>query len=299
MRRWTKIAGKGLYDSSSDYSSPTLLSSEAITFGTSVGFTVHAIDESAGDSVKFVYVVFRDGSGTWKGTYLSHGAGDAWTGGAAATGNNIEYFVQAGDTHGNVGVSSNKAHYFAALPPPPPPPPPTNDRGRIDITVSGTPAAGGWYSGAVQVTVASTNHSLLTYSVDSGPSTSYGGAFTVSGNGFHTIDARGADGSTASTVALIDGLAPNIVIAAPAKDADYLIGSTNNADYSCIDAGSGATSCTATSRAEPRSTRRASAARRSTSPPPTQPGTPRHSTRATASSSRSAASSSRCRTLRC
>jgi hypothetical protein len=246
MRRWTQIAGKALYDNSSDFFAPTILAAEAIRFDTSVGFTVHTTDDTVGDSVKFVYVVFRDGTGTWKSTYLAHGAGDMWSGGAASTGTNIEYFVQVGDTHGNVAVSSNKAHYFAALPPPPPPPPPSGDRGQITISLSGTAAAGGWYAGAVQVTLRSSNGSRLTYSVDSGVNTNYGAAFTVTGNGFHTIDASGSDGSKASTVALIDGAAPTIVVTAPAKDGVYLIGTSLKADYACVDAGSGATRCAGT-----------------------------------------------------
>jgi ABC-type transport system substrate-binding protein len=247
MRRFTSIGGRALYSDNNDYGPPTIFTSSAVQVGSTVAFSVTTTDNtSIGDSVKFVYIVFRDGTGTWQGTYLVHGAGDTWSGGAVATGARIEYFVQVGDTHGNVAVASNKSRYFEAVPPPQPPPPPSGDRGRITIGLSGPTGSAGWYTGPVQVTLTSSNHSAMTYSVDHGAATPFGAAFPVTGNGFHTIDADGVDGSHASAVALIDGTDPAIVITSPARNADYLIGASVAADYTCVDAGSGATRCAGT-----------------------------------------------------
>ena len=78
-------------------------------------------------------------------------------------------------------------------------------------------------------------------SLDGGPF-SDATSVTVTGDGSHTIDARGSDGTEARTVVLVDATAPDATIAVPATVPQ---GTATRLQVTCTDRGSGVDSCTA------------------------------------------------------
>ena len=68
--------------------------------------------------MKRVVALYKDGSGAWRSVDLSHVAGSTrWSGGGPFAGSAAEWFIQAVDAFGNVGVISNKAHIDPVTPP--------------------------------------------------------------------------------------------------------------------------------------------------------------------------------------
>ena len=136
------------------------------------------------------------------------------------------------------------------------------------------------------------------YSLDGGPLTLYTGPFQVTGDGDHTLSFFSTDrrrergGAELGRRSRWTAPKPAITITKPANGASYLLGSVQNADYSCSDALSGVASCVG-HRAErdSRSTRARSATRRSPSTRATTPATRRRSRCSTTSTGRSPASS--------
>jgi hypothetical protein len=230
MRLWTEISGLALYApaASTDFTPPSIASSTATTDGTNVTFAVDATDPD--DTVKFVYVLYRDASGTWQATTLTEGLDGSWAGTAAADGDQVEFFVQVGDTNGNIAVSTNKALYFDA-------------QGTDTITLTGDTAPDGSYTGPVHVAASSSINAALRYALDGGDPTDYSQTFTVSSGGFHTVDVTGADGSQASASFTIIGAAPVITVSVPGDGSSYLLGSSHASEYSCTGSGAGVASC--------------------------------------------------------
>jgi hypothetical protein len=228
MRRWTTISGEVLYSPSTDFTPPVISSTDAVADGSNVSFTVQASD--ADTEVQFVYVLYRDASGNWQAKTLTRGA-DGWTGTAPASGTPVEYFVQAADINGNVGVGPNRTRF---------------SHGIVSIALDGTRNAAGDYTGPVQVTTSSTTGSPREYSLDSASAVSYTGPFTVATNGFHIVSVSAADGSQSSASFTIASVPPLITLTTPAAAARYSLGAAVDALYTCADAGSGVTSCTGT-----------------------------------------------------
>ena len=114
----------------------------------------------------------------------------------------MQYFVEACDTAGNCGYSSNKGRYFDAQPLPP-------ASGSITLTPSRAPGTGSWYTGPLDVT-ASAGTATVSVSVDGGAFESAAAPVALSGNGAHVVDARASDGSETTQVFLIDAQGPAI-----------------------------------------------------------------------------------------
>ncbi len=70
-----------------------------------------------------------------------------WSGSGPLTGTHLQYFVQAVDANGNVGVSTNKGLYYNEVPPPPPP------SGGVAVAPTVAVPASGWFNGSVDVQV--------------------------------------------------------------------------------------------------------------------------------------------------
>ena len=70
-----------------------------------------------------------------------------WTGGAAFTGTNVQFFVEACDDAGNCGFSSNKGRYYDAQPVP-------AATGTLTLAPRTSPNAAGFYTGTVDVDAA-------------------------------------------------------------------------------------------------------------------------------------------------
>jgi hypothetical protein len=231
MRLWTTISGQALYSSSTDFTPPTIVSSDATTDGSTATFTVEAND--TGGAVTLVEVLYRDSSGAWRSATLTEGLAGTWTGTAAASGNRVEYFVEAENDSGDVGVSTNKAKYFDV-------------QGVVTITLGGTKAPDGSYRGPVHVGASSSTGSPLQVMLDGGAAAPYAGPFTVAVAGNHSLEVTAADGSGSSASFTVAGAPPAIKVVKPADGASYAAGATVDADYSCVDAGGGVATCTGT-----------------------------------------------------
>jgi hypothetical protein len=226
QRLFDRLQGTVFYSNSNDFTEPTVANVQALKVGDRVAFSAEVADPNG---VKEVVVLYRDSTGTWRRADLGCSAGRC-SGGGPLSGNAVDYFAQAVDGAGNVGVSSFKATLDSTAPP--------NSTGHITITLDGT-KTNGWFSGAVKVTATGDTGVDLTYSVDGNPFKAYSAPFTVSGDGVHIVEVRGSDGSDAFATVTIDGTAPTIRFTTPVNGAVFLAGDRILADYSCVDGGSG------------------------------------------------------------
>jgi hypothetical protein len=193
-----------------DFDAPTILQSRGALVPV-LGVADEVVTQTAGfavdtdPSAQRVYVLFKPatGSGQWEGVDLVRSPGtDHWTGGAVVPNDveQLEFFVQACDDHGNCSMSDNKASGFIAEQDP--------VGGELSVVVSGAPQAAGWWLGAVQATVTGGPGAALEYSLDGGEFTDYTGPVPVTGEGVHFLTARDDDGASESVVIPIDTLGP-------------------------------------------------------------------------------------------
>jgi hypothetical protein len=238
QRLFTSVDAQVYYSDSDDFIPPNLSRVDAVVTGPVVSFLVNATDNSPA-TVKRVLVVFREvrteASSDWRSVELVQTPGtNRWTGGARITSSEVEYFVQAVDSSGNVAVASNKGrlHEASSLPSLPP-----------EVTVTGDEGDNGWFLGDATVTITGAEGVLFGVSVDGQPFVGYTGPFAVSGGGIHSVEFRGSDGSRGSVVVPIDATPPIITIYTPPNGAVYTLGQAVASSYSCTDAGSGVASC--------------------------------------------------------
>jgi hypothetical protein len=212
-RKWTHIAGRVTYSSSTDFVPPTVDSIDAFLSGGTVTFSGRFGDlteTGALGAVALAQVVYDvDNTGAWQALPLQFDSTtDAWSGGAAFSGAAVQYFVEACDGAGNCGYSSNKGRYFDAQPLPAP-------SGPITLTPSRAPDTGSWYTGSLAVTPTTTGDGSVSVSVDGGALAPATGAITLDGDGSHIVDARGSDGSEATGVFFIDTSPPSVTVTCP------------------------------------------------------------------------------------
>ncbi len=245
QRLYTRIGARVLRSSSNDFVPPAFTRIEATKVSGNAAFSVDVTDLGGAAQVKRVLVALRSGADTtWKFSDLGQvGTSSTWSGGVPLTNaaDEFEYFVQAVDAAGNVGVSTNKGFFFAAAPLPAP-------TGDVTVAPAAAVPPSGWFDGPTAVVANGPDGVTLEVSVDGGAFAPVlqGGGPTISGDGVHTVQARGSNGGTAGTVVAIDAGDPEITIATPAPGASYRKGSSPTADFTCADAGSGIASCTGT-----------------------------------------------------
>ena len=87
-----------------------------------------------------------------------------WTGGVPIASELFEYFVQAVDAAGNVGVSTNKGFYYDGAPPEPPPP-----DGDVSGTLTGGDPVNDWYTSRADALVDAPDGVTVEASIDGGP----------------------------------------------------------------------------------------------------------------------------------
>lgn len=246
QRLFDRIDGRAFYSSSSDFVPPSLTQMTVLPVGSLVSFSVDVHDftnTGADGTIKQVLVLYRDASGTWQRADLgcpgSAGGRCSGTGPLAPGTTQVDYYAQAVDAAGNVGVTSGKAAASGLTLPG------SGGPSTISIALSG-PQSSNWYTGAVTVSVSDSDPDVgLSVSVDGGAFTPYGGQFAVTGDGSHTIEARGSDGADAFAAAAIDATAPTVALRTPASGEQIELNSAVAADYSCSDgSGSGVASCT-------------------------------------------------------
>jgi CSLREA domain-containing protein len=242
-RLWTQIGGRVTYSSSQDFTPPTIDSIDAFQSNGVVAFSgrFSDLDQSGNPgTVAFAEVVYDDGLGNWTSLPLQYDSTSGlWSGGAAFTGPHVQYFVEVCDAAGNCGYSSNKGRYFDAQPLPS-----GTGGGSLTIDPSRQPDTGGtWYQSGLTVTATSSAPDV-TVSVDGG--SFQAGPVAIAGDGAHIVDARDADGNTATAVYLVDSTGPVIThTISPAVP-----NGTNNwyttqptVTFSCTDNVSGVATC--------------------------------------------------------
>ena len=259
-RRFTSLDATVLYApvTDTDFTPPTVLSARAVTttVGDAVTFSVDAPE------AKDVTVLFKeDGKDAWRLLRLARSGTGRWSGGTTVSATKVEYFVQAVDASGNVGVMADKGRLLkaepigASLP------------GSVQVKVMGTPAPGnttgdtsGWLRTATVSLVPTDPSLVVTVRVDGGPEVpasvvEFAGdgvanppAKAILGDGYHTISYTASDGTQGVVVVRIDNAGPSISITSPKEDGStqLVTGQSATAAFRCTDAASGVGSCTAT-----------------------------------------------------
>jgi hypothetical protein len=235
QRLFSSLAGIVLYAplSVTDFSPPTFGPVQAFASSPStIGFAVDVTDDEGIDAVKRVLALYKDGSGAWRSIDLAHAAGSTrWSGGGPFTGSTAEWFLQAVDASGNVGVISNKAQIDPVVPPAPTP----------GISASVTDPltnTNGWFTRDATVTI--TGADGIISSVDGSPFAP-NAVVVVSGTGLHTVQYQDSSGASGTTIVPIDVSDPTVT----AVPGIVNLGQTSNFGFfACADAGSGIDSCT-------------------------------------------------------
>jgi hypothetical protein len=205
---------------------------QVLQVGSTVGFEADVADldgNGVAGTIKEAIVLYLDGSGIWQRANLACASGRC-SGGGPLTGTTIDYIAEAVDSAGNVGVNANKASATNVAPP--------VGSAHISISFGGATTTNGWFTAPVTATLSSDDGATLTSSLD-GAAFVAGTTVPVSGDGLHTLDVRGSDGSAATFAIPIDKTAPTIQIRQPSNGLVILSGDTFLADYSCSDSGSG------------------------------------------------------------
>ena len=210
---------------------PTILTSGTQVFNNTVTITAQVQDTGATDPVGNVKRVFAlvsqagTGAGTWFPIELhpSLSATDApgtWVGQYAslpAPNSLVDYYLQAADASGNVGVSASKGAYFNAenLAP----------TGPLRFTFTGSQGNNGWFTSNVTVKItppAVTQLRKISYSIDGGKTITAPligpvtlPTFTDLNEGVHTIVAFQSGQQQSRAEVLIDKRAPSPLIGAP------------------------------------------------------------------------------------
>jgi uncharacterized protein YjbI with pentapeptide repeats len=211
QRLFTDVRGE-LYepDSQSDGVGPRV-SRVTGNVGTDDGvvfFEVETSSSSADDAARRVLVLYREGSSaTWLPLDLFESSqdGGVWVGGFRPTTTEpVEFFVQAVDAHGDVGISSNKVeNFFTSVP---------IEVGDLQINVVEADETNGYYVGPVTFEILNPGADLIEYSLDAQPFVEYTGPFTVSGDGGHAVFARDNTGSQQFQYIVIDASPPVVTI---------------------------------------------------------------------------------------
>jgi CSLREA domain-containing protein len=244
QRLFTHEAGHVLSSTSNDFAPPVFTILDAQKTSGEVAFAIDVSDRAG--AVKRVLVAYKDGSGAaWHFLDLSQaGTGSTrWTGSGPIVGSQLQYFVQAVDAAGNVGVSTNKGLYYEASAAPPP-------AGNVVVATTDAAPASGWFDGSADVEVTVNGHppatGTTTVSVDGGPQRPYTGAVHVTGDGPHTVVAQSLTGSD-TTSFLIDSGGPTITITTPAPGSVFAQNQPVGPPvFACTDAGIGVQSCVMT-----------------------------------------------------
>lgn len=244
QRLFRRMGGTILHSDSSDFVSPSILSVEAGVIG---GTGIFDVKVSGGDTNR-VSVLFLDdrvpanGDGTvsWRRLELTSLGSGNWTGAAPLTAGAsriTQWLVQAGDTSGNVGASTNKGRYFIGEPVPP------ISQNGLTIAVSPAARADGFYNPGTAVSAAGREGVELESSVDGGSFRPYPGPITLTTDGIHTVRFRGSDGSEGSANVAVRARYAQINVTVPSADQEIVVGSVVAPEFECT--GVGIASCTA------------------------------------------------------
>jgi hypothetical protein len=201
QRVYTSENVRAFYSNSNDYSRPQYDSVQAFDNGNgSTSFVVDLMPGTAGDQTIAVYAMYRPTGGGPAFTLvrLAKGSGDRWSG--SVPGSVSEYFVQAVDQYGNVGLSTFKgiAQPVTAA----------GGTGSAVVDVTGTQIKG-WYSPSANVKITSATESFRA-SVDGGTADPVGPAgIDLTTDGTHVVEYTGSGGSSGIVIVPVDTAAPS------------------------------------------------------------------------------------------
>ncbi|MDQ1402783.1 MAG: hypothetical protein QOG03_1099 [Actinomycetota bacterium] len=243
-RLYSSVDARVFYSTSSSWTPPAIASATSAVVGAAATFNVSASPQG-GTTLKRVVATFKDASGSWRSVDLiGPAAGGTWTGGAVITGTQVEWFAQAVDSAGNVGLSSNKGQLYTAVTIPAQP------ANGLHAVINGAPTAAnnGWY---LQAAVNITGADRIEVSVDGSTFNPYSGTLTLTTDGIHVLQFRGLDSTTnslvtGSAVVPVDPNAPTAIVTSPVNGGGYLLNQPVTASYTCRDAASGLASCVGT-----------------------------------------------------
>ncbi|MGI8791955.1 MAG: PxKF domain-containing protein, partial [Acidimicrobiales bacterium] len=275
QRLFTDIKAMTFYApaGSSNAAPATIISARSALVNGLVTFTIEA-EPQGSDTVKQALILFKEpGTPKWKSVSLLKGAGRSWAGAAAATGNEVEYFVQTVTDKGKVSVLANKARLLLSQAAPPP-------IGHVVTNITGSPAPdfapnadgnfGAFFKTAAVTLVPTSPETIVGYGVNgpinrvaTGPIYFEGSSSpavqpgAIRGDGLHTINYRATDGSTGTLTVRIDSGGPDITLTSPTAGARYPLHGAATLGFACTDSGSGvkaingSPACTATVDGQP------------------------------------------------
>ena len=242
-RLFTHEAGQVFSSTSTNFAPPAFSTLSADIVSGNASFSVDVTDPAG--AVKRVVVAYQDTPNTpWRFVDLVQSApgSSRWTGSGPVSTDHLQFFAQAVDEFGNVGVSTNKGLYYRETPPPPPP-----SGGVAVVASAGSPPQLGWFIGTATLTVTVNGQApapgTATLAIDGGAPQPYTAPVPVAGDGPHTATAQTADGS-ATTSFFIDTLPPVVDLATPTDGGAVAQGSPATPSFTCADAGIGVQSCT-------------------------------------------------------
>ena len=240
QRLFSHIGAEVGYSSNADFVAPELRDIVSTKTGTTASFSLRVTDNAGG--VRRVIVLVKDGSGQWRRAELTDTGGGLYEGSLPGiVGERIEYFAQAQDVDGNVGVSTNKGRYFGLV---------RAGQGEpatpklvTDPTVPD--GSNGWYTGPVGVKLTSPVAGVTyTMKADGQPVANPTTGTTFSTDGVHTVEVEASDGGHAIAGIAIDSTPPTKpVIEGMVPGSAYTQGVGR---CSSTDALSGIASCTVT-----------------------------------------------------
>src|SRR3954454_4796807 len=226
QRLFTSMTSRVLFSTSSNYTPPTMTNAVSALSGSGVSFSVDATAH-APDTVARVVVLFHTaGASSWQRLNLTHGSGSTWSGVAGNISEAVEWFAQAEDTAGNVGITDDKGLLFGS-------------QAGFKATVLGPVGANGWFTGppTVDADGPAASYRVIVDGVDRGPVPQQMAA------GSHAVVVTGSDNSTHSLGTIkVDSLPPTARFISPSPPA-FKLGASGDYVIECTDLLSGVVDC--------------------------------------------------------
>ncbi len=238
QRVYTQENVRAFYSNSDDSTRPQFETIDGFDVGGgSTAFSVDMQPDSLGDRNVAVYVMFRTigGSNSFALRLLVETSPNHWS--VTVGGDVNEYFIQAVDENGNVGVSTFKGLGKPIT---------TTDTGGANVVVTGT-QQGSWYTDSANLKISSNTGETFQAEVDGGPAAPVGpSGIDITGDGSHVVTFSGSLGSTGTQIVPIDSAAPqaSLTLGDPKSGPPPYVGKTTPITIPVGDGSSGLATCT-------------------------------------------------------
>src|SRR4051812_38606024 len=227
QRLFTSMTSRVLFSTSSNYTPPTMTNAVSALSGSGVSFSVDATAQSPDTVARLVVLFHTAGTSSWQRLNLVHGSGSTWTGVAGGISEAVEWFAQAEDSAGNVGITDDKGLLFGS-------------QTGFKATVLGAVGTNGWFTGlpTVDAEGPAASYRVVVDDVDRGPVPQ-----GVVGSGIHTVVVTGSDHSTHSLGTVkVDSDGPTAQFLSPSPPV-FKLGASGAYVISCTDLLSGVVDC--------------------------------------------------------